>query len=94
MPRSAAGEMCPRTLARIDTERASVSEGGMASRECDLGKEALPRRTVFVFSKLVEMHLEGFESVSSFLIFLTYHHQILRARESKKLKDDINGYHR
>lgn len=69
MPRSAAGEMCPRTLARIDTERASVSEGGMASRECDLGKEALPRRTVIVFSKLVEMHLEGFESVSSFLIF-------------------------
>lgn len=61
--------MCPRTLARIDTERASVSEGGMASRECDLGKEALPRRTVIVFSKLVEMHLEGFESVSSFLIF-------------------------
>lgn len=41
----------------------------MASRECDLGKEALPRRTVIVFSKLVEMHLEGFESVSSFLIF-------------------------
>lgn len=69
MPRSAAGEMCPRTLARIDTERASVSEGGMASRECDLGKEALPRRAVIVFSKLVEMHLEGFESVSSFLIF-------------------------
>lgn len=61
--------MCPRTLARIDTERASVSEGGMASRECDLGKEALPRRAVIVFSKLVEMHLEGFESVSSFLIF-------------------------
>lgn len=105
MPCSAAGEMCPaRWLAKsTDTERAPVSEGGIVSRECDFGKEALSRRTVIVFSKLVHSVWQYIWKDYSwccraiFFFFLTYHHQrfcSLVSEEYKKLKDDINEYHR